>query len=166
MPNCVAIFYPIFGVKYLNMALLEYRNTVEGKLGCVVSAWCHWVNNLDITIHPTELFFHITVTSLWATWRLKLLASRLFNHCPDADQRKHQGSASLAFVRGIHGWPVHSLHKGQVTRKRFPLNAVSMSSVSGIRSRKTRNLMRLMSLKPRAYFRYALVAIISFAKHN
>ena len=29
----------------------------------------------------------------------------------DADQRKHQNSASLAFVRGIHRGPVNSLHK-------------------------------------------------------
>ena len=27
---------------------------------------------------------------------------------PGADQRKHQSSASLAFVRGIHRWPVNS----------------------------------------------------------
>ena len=30
-----------------------------------------------------------------------------------ADQRKHQSSASLAFVRGIHRSPVNSPHKGQ-----------------------------------------------------
>ena len=29
------------------------------------------------------------------------------------DQRKHQSSASLAFARGIHRWPVNSPHKGQ-----------------------------------------------------
>ena len=34
----------------------------------------------------------------------------------DADQRKHQSSASLAFVRG----PVNSPHKWPVTRKLFP----------------------------------------------
>ena len=28
--------------------------------------------------------------------------------CSGADQRKHQSSASLAFVRGIHRWPVNS----------------------------------------------------------
>ena len=28
-----------------------------------------------------------------------------------ADQRKHQSSASPAFVRGIHRWPVNSPHK-------------------------------------------------------
>ena len=32
--------------------------------------------------------------------------------------RKHQSSASLAFVRGIHRWPVNSPHKGPVTRKK------------------------------------------------
>ena len=35
----------------------------------------------------------------------------------DADQRKHQSSASLAFVRGIHRRPVNSPHKWPVTRK-------------------------------------------------
>ena len=31
--------------------------------------------------------------------------------CSDADQRKHQSSALLAFVRGIHRWPVDTPHK-------------------------------------------------------
>ena len=42
----------------------------------------------------------------------------------DADQRKHQSSASLAFVRGIHQWPVNSPHKWPVTRKMFPFDDV------------------------------------------
>ena len=42
------------------------------------------------------------------------------------DQRKHQRSASLAFVRGIPRSPVNSPHKGPVTRKRFPFNDVIM----------------------------------------
>ena len=46
----------------------------------------------------------------------------------DADQRKHQSSASLAFVRGIHRWPVNSPHKGLVTRKMFPFDDVIMRS--------------------------------------
>ena len=44
-----------------------------------------------------------------------------------ADQRKHQSSASLAFVRGIHRGPVNSLHKWPVTRKMFPFNDNIMS---------------------------------------
>ena len=34
-----------------------------------------------------------------------------------ADQRKHQSSAPLAFVKWIHQWPVNFPHKGRVTRK-------------------------------------------------
>ena len=41
-----------------------------------------------------------------------------------ANQRKHQSSASLAFVLGIHRWPVNSPHKGPVTRKIFPFDDV------------------------------------------
>ena len=43
-----------------------------------------------------------------------------------ADQRKHQSSASLAFVRGIHRRPVNSPHKWLVTRKIFPFDDVIM----------------------------------------
>ena len=46
------------------------------------------------------------------------------NICSDADQRKHQSSASLAFVWGIHRWPVNSPHKWPVTRKMFPFDDV------------------------------------------
>ena len=46
-----------------------------------------------------------------------------------ADQRKHQSSASLAFVRGIHRGPMNSPHKGPVTRKMFPFDDVIMSKL-------------------------------------
>ena len=48
---------------------------------------------------------------------------------PDADQRKHQSSASLAFVRGIHRGPVNSPHKWSVTRKMFSFDDVIMTEV-------------------------------------
>ena len=44
-----------------------------------------------------------------------------------ADQRKHQSSASLAFVRGIHRGPVNSLHKWPVRQKMFPFDDVIMN---------------------------------------
>ena len=47
----------------------------------------------------------------------------------DAGQRQHQSSASLAFVRGIHRWPVNSPHKWPVTRKMFPFDDVIMTSM-------------------------------------
>ena len=36
-----------------------------------------------------------------------------------ANHRKHQSSTSLAFVWGIHRWPVNSPHKWPATRKMF-----------------------------------------------
>ena len=45
------------------------------------------------------------------------------------DQRKHQSSASLAFVGGIHRGPLNSPHKWPVTRKMFPFDDVIMSRV-------------------------------------
>ena len=52
----------------------------------------------------------------------------------DADQRKHQSSASLAFVRGIHRGPVNSPHKGPVTRKMFPFDDVIIVSLRSFTS--------------------------------
>ena len=44
----------------------------------------------------------------------------------DADQRRHQSTASLAFVQGINRWPVNSGHKRPVMRKMFPFDDVIM----------------------------------------
>ena len=52
----------------------------------------------------------------------------------DADQSKHQSSASLAFVRGIHRGPVNSPHKWPVTRKVFPFDDVIMVTVNCVDS--------------------------------
>ena len=44
------------------------------------------------------------------------------------NQRKHQSSASLAFVREIHRGPVNFPHKWPVTRKMFPFDDVIMKN--------------------------------------
>ena len=49
----------------------------------------------------------------------------------DADQRKHQSSASLAFVRGIHRGPMNSPHKWPIMRKMFPFDDVIMGKNNG-----------------------------------
>ena len=46
--------------------------------------------------------------------------------CSGADQRKHQSSASLAYVRGIHQSLVDSPHKGPVMWKMFPFDDIIM----------------------------------------
>ena len=49
-----------------------------------------------------------------------------------ADQRKHQNSASLAFVRGIHRWQVNSPHKWPITRKMFSFDNVIMLNFTAV----------------------------------
>ena len=80
--------------------------------------------NINITVP----IYNITVMSYLAQGRLKSPASRLFYSAvhSGADQRKHQSSALLTFVRGIHRSPVNSPHKGPVTRKMFPIDDVIM----------------------------------------
>ena len=51
----------------------------------------------------------------------------------DADQRKHQSSASLAFVCGIHRDRWIPRTKGQLRRKMFPFYDVIMISTSAVR---------------------------------
>ena len=46
----------------------------------------------------------------------------------DADQGKHQSSASLAFVREIHQLPVNSPHKWPITREFFHLMTSSRNA--------------------------------------
>ena len=61
-------------------------------------------------------------------WHLKLQnLDRLLNHLFRPRSTKYQSSASLAFVRGIHQWPVNSLHKGPVARKMVPFDDVTIT---------------------------------------
>ena len=46
-----------------------------------------------------------------------------------ADERKHQSSASLAFVRRIHLSPVNSPYKGPVMQKKIPFDDVIIKMV-------------------------------------
>ena len=70
-----------------------------------------------------RVFGYNTMTSYWARWRLKSPGSLVFTQplIQGAGQKKHQSSASLAFVRGIHRWPVNSPHKRPVTPNKFHL---------------------------------------------
>ena len=84
------------------------------------------------TDHQQRIAKHnITVMSLWAPWRFKSSASRLFaKPFVQAQMKKHTSSASLAFVRGIHRWPVDSPHKRPETRKMSPFDDVILTHKS------------------------------------
>ena len=72
------------------------------------------------------------MTLQWARWLqitgVSIVCSTV---CLDANHRKHQISASLAYVNGIHWSPENSPHKGPVTPKMFPIgNAIIMPLIS------------------------------------
>ena len=99
----------------------EYNRNV-GEMTC--SLWRHFN---DFTPDEESLNYHYndvimgTIASQITSLTIVYSASYA-----NADQRKHQSSASLAFVRGIHWGPVNSLHKWPVTRKMFPFGDIIM----------------------------------------
>ena len=63
------------------------------------------------------VFFPVSLVPITVTSQITSLTIVYSTVYSGADQRKHQSSASLAFVRGIHRGPVNSPHKWPVTRK-------------------------------------------------
>ena len=84
-----------------------------------------WVCTFFPTKHTTVLHYNDAIMSTIASQitSLTIVYSTVYS---GADQRKHQSSASLAFMRGSHREPVNSPHKGPVTRKMFPFDDVIM----------------------------------------
>ena len=84
---------------------------------------------LSIEYHqpaPSRIPYNDVIMSAMASQitSLTIVCSTVYS---GGDQTKHQISASLAFVRGIHRGPVNSPHKGSVTRKMFPFDHVIMT---------------------------------------
>ena len=78
----------------------------------------------NITCRGTVHYGDVTMGSIASQiTSLTIVYSTVYS---GADQRKHQSSVSLAFVRGIHRGPVNSPHKWPVTRKMFPFDDVIM----------------------------------------
>ena len=102
------------------------RSTFRGFLCC-------WRVNvyIKITHHETKLpslqpsHYDDVIMSQMASQitSLTIVYSTIYS---DADERKHQSSASLAFVKGLHRGPMNSPHKWPVTRKMFPFDDVIM----------------------------------------
>ena len=76
---------------------------------------------IDTVSHYIDVIMSSTASQITS---LTIVYSNVYS---GADQRKHQSSASLASVRGIHRWPVNSPHKEPVTWKFFPFDDVIMS---------------------------------------
>ena len=89
--------------------------------------------------HWITIRHHITVTSLWARWRLKLPASWSFIQLLVQAQIKENIRALRHCVKGIHRWlvnspqsPVNSLHKRQWRGKCLHLMTSSYKQTENI----------------------------------
>ena len=105
--SCVCFFFITVSKTYLNLWMsssfltgISYGNT----------SLAHYTDVIMGTIAFQITSFTIVYSTVYS----------------DADQRKYQSSASLAFVWGIHRRPVNSPHKWPVTRKTFPFDDVIM----------------------------------------
>ena len=95
----------IITFKRLDMKYREYIQIV-----------INWANPYMWVLHYSEVIMSAMVSQITG---ISIVYSTV---CSGVDQRKHQSSMSLAFVRGIHQWLVNSPHKGPVTWKMFPFD--------------------------------------------
>ena len=82
-----------------------------------------WMSNMYAKINAVHYDDVITSATASQITSLTIVYSIVYSA---ADQRKHQNSVSMAFVRGIHRGPVNSPHKWPVKRKMFPFDDVIM----------------------------------------
>ena len=80
-------------------------------------------NNKKIYTHYNDVIMGAIASHITS---LTIVYSTVYS---GADQRKHESSASLAFVRRIHRGSVNSPHKWPCTRKMFPFNDVIMNYI-------------------------------------
>ena len=80
----------------------------------------HVHDNTSIRLHYDDVIMTMLASQITS---LPVVCSIVYS---DVNQRKHQSSASLAFVREIHRGPVNFPHKWPVTRKMFPFDDVIM----------------------------------------
>ena len=83
--------------------------------------FCHWWQPAVSCCHYNDVIMGAIASQITS---LAIVCSTVY---PAADHRKHQSSASLAFVRGIHRRPVNSPHKWPLTRKMFPFDDAIMA---------------------------------------
>ena len=128
-----------FPTKYVNepkkLCKELYRIVGDNKNDIVVPLCLlviHWMNTVLISVVVSQ-----NPWLGWSRWTLNVIMGAIASQITsltivystvysDTDQRKHQSSAWLAFVRGIHRRLVNCPHKCPVTRKIFPFDDVIM----------------------------------------
>ena len=120
----------------------------------LIVAW-HWLDTETFSEHYSDVIMGMIASQITS---VRIVYTTV---CSGADQRKHQSSASLTFVRGIHRSPVNSLHRWPVTPKMFPFDDVIMETITNSKDspqcRQLRNTEREISS-------FSLILLFSLAK--
>ena len=85
--------------------------------------WKRYLSCIDCAMYTTHWHYNYVIMSATVS-QITGISIVCLTVCSGTNQRKHQSSASRAFVKGIHRWPVDSPHKGPVTQKMFPFDDV------------------------------------------
>ena len=97
------------------MSDLVLRMPAEGLNSLGASPSAATVMTLCGQLHYSDVIMGVMVSQITS---LTIAYSTIYS---GTDQRKHQSSASPAFVRGSHHWPVNSPHRWPVMPKIFHL---------------------------------------------
>ena len=115
---------------------IRHKRGAHRRNECHQQKWLKWQpwNNMLVIPYYSDVIMDAIASQIT---RLIIVNSTVYS---SVDQRKHQSSASLAFVWGIHLWPVNSPHKWPVTRKMFPFDDIIIPYV------KSSNISRLENI--------------------
>ena len=110
----------------------------QDRLNEKPTSWCFVAFSTCLTVVYRSFMAAKTFINHYTDVTMTMMASQITSLTVvystvylDADHRKHQSSASLAFVWGNSPGPVNSPHKGPVTRKMFPFDDVIMWAGGG-----------------------------------
>ena len=129
--TCNQIISPFSQIKfYANLSVSRIISTMYAKSQCYFLSYAVLLDNyiLGSLILVFFLWFGNSLISLshYNNVIMSAMESQITGVsivystvCSGAAQRKHQRSASFAFMGGIHRWPVNSPHKGPRTGKMF-----------------------------------------------
>ena len=106
---------------FSHLTIHNYGSTFEGLATVFKQRWFAYWLGVGVA-HYTDFIMSVIASQITS---LMTVYSTVYS---GVNQRKHQSSASLAFVWGIHRWPMNSPHKGPVTRKIFPFDNVIMGT--------------------------------------
>ena len=122
--NCMHIAWPAFYVcsRKTDVNLFTYKFLLTQAVDLLGQ---NYKFNMSYHTHTTLQWRHNGAMASQIT-SLTIVYSTIYS---DADQRKHQSSAWLAFVRGIHRYLDNSPHKWPITRNMFPFDDIIIISL-------------------------------------